>query len=495
MPTQNNPRIGCRLVWGLAFGLILVWAVAGTVQNSWGQGGKQPEAGQGNVGAKQPPGAEKVPNAAGAAPEAGAGAFEEIPVDASQKKKESEIRKILPAGKLDPAQQAAFDTFYRTYYLARWTQVGNFAAETKETTGHKEEVKLREELRKDLSNHFKMAKSGPVHDHLAALCLSFFNDLAKGNYHPVVRYNAMLMIGDLNQVEAAVGSPPVPYPPALPVLLAAINDPKQIDAVKVAALRGILRHASLGIADAQARDAAVIPAMLQLASMRSTASRSPDGHMWMRTLAIDVLGALGGLGNQGAVVKTLVSVAGESDSPLDVRCAAARALGSLNYQAGPSPVGAMQMAAVVRELALDACAKVLDQQKKQSTPLRRRALKEHIHCVAIALEGIDDQHKGISGLATTEAQRTFCASTLEQLQSINDLLDNKDLADEALSQKLSAIVVELGGAQKGDAAAKAPTKPASKGAKSAPKAAQPAPAAGPPPAAKPPETKPADQTP
>ena len=62
--------------------------------------------------------------------------------------------------------------------------------------------------------------------------------LAAGPYHPAVQVNAMLMIGELNSVE----QPPTPLPEALDAMIAAVQDTKLSDAVRVAALVGIERH-------------------------------------------------------------------------------------------------------------------------------------------------------------------------------------------------------------------------------------------------------------
>ena len=61
-----------------------------------------------------------------------------------------------------------------------------------------------------MANELKMGKSGPPYDQLVQTALSLLTDLAKKNYHPVVRYNAMLMIGSLNRVESGVSQPPSP---------------------------------------------------------------------------------------------------------------------------------------------------------------------------------------------------------------------------------------------------------------------------------------------
>ncbi len=123
-------------------------------------------------------------NPAGA--EAGAGLFLEDKVNTAQKKNANIILSILRDGKFD-GKKNDFDTYYKTYALARWTQLGTLNS-------------LRD-YHKDLINNLKQAKSGEVHDYLNKLVLEYMTKLAKNNYHPAVRVNAMLTIGDLNSVE------------------------------------------------------------------------------------------------------------------------------------------------------------------------------------------------------------------------------------------------------------------------------------------------------
>ena len=58
--------------------------------------------------------------------------------------------------------------------------------------------------------------------------------IANDNYHPLARYNAMLLIADLD-VDAAGETP---YGPALVEMVKALINPASPDAVRVGALRG-----------------------------------------------------------------------------------------------------------------------------------------------------------------------------------------------------------------------------------------------------------------
>lgn len=363
--------------------------------------------------------------------------YEKLAADETQKKKKSDISRILRAARFEGAEQTAFDTYYKTYFFPLWSNPENFASITVERGG-KGEVRMREDLRKDLVNDFRTVKTGAVYTHLATMALEALSNLAKGHYHPVCRFNAMLTIGDLNVAEPARPTdPPVPLPAALPVLLDTLKDPKQIDVVKIAALRGLVRHSALGIADQEFRDTTLIPVMIQQATTRVTPGLTADGQAWMRMLAIEVLGNLHSVGPKGEVTQALTAVIGEPEGALLVRCSAARALGQLTYQPGAVPMNPQPMAAALNELLLQACSTATKSAENESPTVRRRECKEQVDCVKIALEKIQV-------LATTDAQRTSITNLLEQIQKIMGLLDNKDLEDATLVERLLPIVEQLG---------------------------------------------------
>ena len=73
-------------------------------------------------------------------------------------------------------------------------------------------------------------------------------------YHPAVRINAMLTIGDLNSVDSIQSAQNVPLANAMPVLLETVNDDKLIVPVRIAALVGINRHVTAGVNDPQTQN-------------------------------------------------------------------------------------------------------------------------------------------------------------------------------------------------------------------------------------------------
>ena len=101
----------------------------------------------------------------------------------------AEVRKML-RGELkleDEANKAKFDGWYMQYYFAAMTQPENFSTL---------DIARQNFLRQDVV----FAKDQKVHDYLVkTLTLPQMKAIVRGNFHPAVRYNAMLIISNLNK--------------------------------------------------------------------------------------------------------------------------------------------------------------------------------------------------------------------------------------------------------------------------------------------------------
>ncbi|MCL4190647.1 MAG: hypothetical protein KJZ87_02790 [Thermoguttaceae bacterium] len=397
--------------------------------------------------------------------------YTKLPVDESQKKETLKIsgwlRNGIPAG-----QETAFDAYYKTYALPRWTHETFLAGQPE----GERQIDVRRELRRDF-----FTARGAAHERLTSLALLALPVLARDpKYHPATRYNAMLAIGELNQIEPQGATPPVPLAKALPLLVEAVSNAEQPDAVKIAALIGINRHAKLNIANAQKQG--IADRMLEIAKEKDPPEgRTPEGHAWMRALAIDTLGALGLPGNQNAVVTTMASIVGDESENMSTRAAAARALGTINYT-GLKGVQANALLGVLARFGATACADELAKYQKakdqaqdkkaggmygggygmesmysgaESTPdmyssemmmsgygaemgygmakkkepelLSRRRLKTNLYALRLGVNGADDKQgvKTLAGGDENEAVKKLNAV----IKKLNDALDGKDLEE------------------------------------------------------------------
>lgn len=249
-----------------------------------------------------------------------------------------------------------------TQALNYWFERIVFAEMTQSDTGSLQNLP---ELRTEFFRYYTQAPrlTKTAHDFVVAKTLNDMKYIAENNFHPAVRYHAMLMIGELNGEEAlpvfSPKAPPVPYGPALPVLINNFTDDKQIEAVRVAALLGIQRHAELSGSSMGAKERDQIIDVMLATLDAPQGNRTASGHAWIQRRAIDVLGALGSAGPEGKVAKRLMSILNDNNSSLGLRCSAAVAYGSLNFDAGADPEVA-KFAALLGKMVTTECHNRLD---------------------------------------------------------------------------------------------------------------------------------------
>jgi hypothetical protein len=294
--------------------------------------------------------------------------YKVIEPDKTLRRFEPSLNPLSLKGKFDAGEEDGMVEYYEHFLFPTWTDPRSASLP---------------ELRKKLRLQLILAGRAPsqdVHDRLNAVTLEYMNaKLANdSDIHPAVRVNAMLMIGELNAVESPPAHVPQPLPEALPVLLKNINDPKQLDEVKAAAMVGVMRHATLGISDPD-HQKQVVASMLKVLKTPVTPGQAADGQAWIQGQAAHVLGRLGTAGEGGAVATALAAVAGDTKAPSKARCSAAEALGQLNYSGGGGDAGSLLSA--LGQLALD------DVKFEDSSLLLKR-LQARLKCVHGGLRGV-----------------------------------------------------------------------------------------------------------
>lgn len=338
--------------------------------------------------------------------------FDKLPVDAALRKLDPKVRASLRDGNFaDPQAQSDFDSFYTGYFLSRWTD--------------QENIRQLHKYRQELANHLRSAVPGAPRKALLDTALEFLKRLIVGHYHPAVKINAMLAIGELNRVEAIGRDPAVPLPEALPVLLTGVESNKLSEGLHLAAMVGVLRHLAAGISNSDAQEKVYQLLRRQVAADLPASPRfSP--RAWMVAKAAEGLGSLGIVGDNNQVFTALMKLVANDKLPFPVRCAAADALSHLDYSSanGIQPVDA---AAALAQLAVDACKDGLATDKHTTRiPFRRRILGRIIP-VQLALSGDDSKnHGGIASLAKEPPQKDFVAALQKALKEAIDELDYKD---------------------------------------------------------------------
>lgn len=219
--------------------------------------------------------------------------------------------------------------------------------------------------RKELANDLQRAADSETHQFLRELAYEEASQRVTGNYHPAVRFNAMLIIGNLNQVELkrAERLPPVRLPQAFDFLLDELQKPDQLEVLQLGAMLGIERHLRLVRERPQdqpipgAQKAEVVDLMQAMASETSPPDeRTQEVHTWLRRRALEVLGTVGQVGEDREVFNLLVDLVSDPDEPTALRCTAARVMAGLDYtEVDVSDVKPAETAQKLGALAVQAC--------------------------------------------------------------------------------------------------------------------------------------------
>lgn len=342
--------------------------------------------------------------------------FRELNCDDSLKRQNSQVQAMLRNQQFaNDQEEELFDRYWKGYWFPLWTKAEN--------------VTLLPAYRNQLGIAFRNGKRGKPYETLGEIALQYGRGMAQGHFHPATRVNAMLMIGELNQQEAATpGEGPKPLLAAQKVLLDTLEDPQQIDAVKVAALIGLYRHAELdGILPTKPQPDMVglpdvVDAMLSVLQAKSPPQgRSAEGHAWMRAQAAKILGRLKTMGRNGEVPNAMGAMVAEQDADLSTRCVAADALGELYYR--PGGINGGLLAEALARLAVDAC-------HAEADDFSRRRLKHRLNTVSNALNGkeSDAQARGVSAVV----QRDLISQIRDPLKAMCDALDDRGLLDSEI---------------------------------------------------------------
>ena len=178
----------------------------------------------------------------------------------------------------------------------------------------------REQL---FTRYINTAKSQGARDYLNSNTLKAMGAVAKGAYHPAVRYNAALIVGQLEQ------PPGTPLPAATEVLVSLLENEEfaQVPvptALKVAAIIGMQRRLT-GLEPALAARVAKASTAIALRK-ESPEDASPEVYGWVRKNAAKLLTAQVAKGMTPEVHQTMVTLISDKSIDLDDRCNIAQLL-------------------------------------------------------------------------------------------------------------------------------------------------------------------------
>lgn len=363
------------------------------------------------------PVAEPEPAAAPARP------VDRLPYDSNLIRDRFKVQSMLRNGQI--SDTPLFQGYYTKYSIARWTQ----------SDLHNQLHRFRQDIRNDL----QLAKE-PAHGQLVTLVLNAMKELIRPdkNYPPAAQANAMLMIGELNQVERATGippTPPTPSPDALALMLSIVDpagETKYSDGIKVAALVGIRRHAETGLPSAAAD--AVTKAMLAILAAQPPQNSSADAHYWMQGQACEILGLIGQPGDRSIVVRALAFTLRSQAAPAGARAEAARALGRIKLTPSPE-VNVTELAGNIAQFVVD----VLDNELalyEDYEPVYRRRVKTALLAAQAGLTAI-------GGAASAAKDQEYVKDIVTLITDLMATLDDEELYEEEVVEGIQKAAEDL----------------------------------------------------
>ncbi|MEM9186009.1 MAG: hypothetical protein AAGB00_05870 [Planctomycetota bacterium] len=215
--------------------------------------------------------------------------------------------------------------------------------------------------------YIRGAKSADAQKYLTQLADNLSGVIALGNFHPAVRYNAVLILGQLDAEYSGGGrnpTPPKPLPSSTVKLLALLERDKIKDtyippSLKVGALIGLSRHARFGIPGDQAAKVAAAAAKV-VAQEKPPKDMKKSVHSWMKKLAAEVLVRQQAKSLSPGVQAALDKLIAKGVS-LDDRCEVAGLMKLVDYSSAAGVSGCDTVNAIGR-LTLD----VLDEENESA---------------------------------------------------------------------------------------------------------------------------------
>lgn len=377
---------------------------------------------------------------ADAAPAAGNGKWKEIaipkelaPRSAERARIQRELNNVMSGqAALDDAGKQIVDSYFSKIFFPEMTQAANL------TRLHE----ARHLVRRNYLRRPNLAE--PIHTFINELILSNASKIARDNgFHPAVRVNAMLMIADLNLQEAPLGAPASaarPLPAALSQrggLLDAAEDTTLHAGVRAMALYGVQRHADAVIPAGS--QPAVMAKMAAILKEKPADSANSQAVAWLKSRAATVLSTMGAADASGAVPGELATIVIDSAAPVELRCSAAKALGSQKGLAA-GPLKLAELVPALGNLHLDACRAEIDRAAYEQDTVSPRQIHYQASAVQAALG--DGRAGGVAALIPGgDAQKTLADAIAKNVAETLALVPDEN-AEPTEQVKLKADELE-----------------------------------------------------
>ena len=295
------------------------------------------------------------------------------------------------------------------------------------------------DLRHDLHIFRVVGQKGAAYDRLNAMSYKYMAGIAaSAKYGTAARVNAMLILGDLNEQEGGQ-----PLAKAFrPLLLFATGDSfrgKPIpDELKVAAMVGLNRWASLKAVPSE-QQAALAAAMLKLLGEQTPpAGRTAVGHNWMRRIAADILASLGSPGPKNEVVAAYEKVIANASARDTLRCETAESVGKLKFPQG-SNVDFASLANLIGHQTVEICQRELDATERKP---RRRLFAYALRSALLGLGGGNGRGGLKAASAGTDGQQ-FVEAVRGPIDAAYETVEDENVDLTSVSDAVETMIGEL----------------------------------------------------
>jgi hypothetical protein len=184
-------------------------------------------------------------------------------------------------------------------------------------------------LRKDYLIIVRDIPKTKGHDYLNDLAYNALFKVFTRGKTTAIRYNAMLLLAELNENDKEIT--PLPKAFALLMQVLSLKGRPEFDYLKPAALVGLARVAEVG-ALPKDQAANVTGIMLQIVAQKDPPpGASSSAHNYLRRRAAQVLALMGSPGADGSVAKALEVMLTDPQASVITKCETARYIGMLKY--------------------------------------------------------------------------------------------------------------------------------------------------------------------
>ncbi|MCA9258549.1 MAG: hypothetical protein KDA61_05090 [Planctomycetales bacterium] len=247
----------------------------------------------------------------------------------------SKATRAITSSSLGAEEKSVIDQYFTGFYFPAMSRNTDAALGSL--------ARLREDL---FRLYINRAVSPDVRNYLIGETIKDMGRKALGNYHPAVRYNAILVVANLDAEPAGRGSDskPVPLEKATEILLRLVeldsaNNVPIPSSLKIGALVGLERHTRYGI-DPKFNDKLVEVANKVLGQTETPPDISRKVHAWMKCQAAALLVNRASAAADAAAHNAVMKLIADEDLKLDDRCQAARLLAKMHYAADPGGLSA-----------------------------------------------------------------------------------------------------------------------------------------------------------